>query len=335
MSDPSAQEVGAALGRFVKTHPEFLITAHVDPDGDALGSCLALALALEHFGKKVEVVVDSPVPAALRFLPHIGRVRRPEEVAGTYRAAFVLDSSSLDRVGGVAERCLAPGAAIAVIDHHWGNTGFGDPRYVNVEASATAELVFDLIELLHAPLTPEIAECLYVGILSDTGGFRYANTSSRALRVASRLVEQGAPAPRVAEALYATKSAPSLRILGLALASLEARSEGAIGAMTISRRMFEEAGATPEDADGIVQYAKSLVGAKVGVLIQEVAPNEIRASLRSDGTVDVNEVASRFGGGGHKNAAGLRVKGDLDQVKQQILEALERAMNGGPPPSRG
>jgi phosphoesterase RecJ-like protein len=325
----------AGFEAFLADRDEFLVTAHIDPDGDAVGSCLALALALRHIGKTPEVVLDSPLPDTLRFLPGASATLRPDQVRKKFDAAFVLDSSSLDRAGSVPERCLNPGAKIAVIDHHWGNDGFGDVRLVNPEASATAELVYDLIEFLRIPISPEIAEGLYAGILSDTGGFRYANTSSRTLRLAARLVEHGARAPLVADALYATKTAPSLRILGLALASLETRSGGRIGAMTISRDMFEQAGATPEDADGIVQYAKALAGARVGMLVQEVAPNEIRASLRSDGTVDVNQVASLFGGGGHRNAAGLRVRGDLQQVRNDLYEALERAMNGGSPPSGG
>ena len=316
---------------FIAASSEFLITAHVDPDGDAVGSSLGLAHALRHLGKRAEVVLDSPLPATLAFLPGAEAVRRPEQISKRYESAFVLDSSSLDRVGSVAERSLAPGARVAVIDHHWGNEGFGDVRFVDPESSATAELVYDLIELLGVPIGPEIAECLYTGILSDTGGFRYANTSARTLRVAARLVERGARSSVVADALYATKTAPSLRILGLALASLETKSDGRIGAMTISREMFEKAGAKPEDADGIVQYAKALAGARVGILIQETAPNEIRASLRSDGTVDVNQVAALFGGGGHRNAAGLRVRGELDKVSRDLVIALERAMNGGPP----
>ncbi len=316
---------------FVAAANEFLITAHIDPDGDAVGSSLGLALALRDMGKTADVVLESPLPASLAFLPAAETIRRPAEVTKRYAAAFLLDSSSADRAGQVLERCMAPGAKVAVIDHHWGNDGFGDVRLVNTEASATAELVYDLIELLHVAISPEIAECLYTGILSDTGGFRYANTSSRTLRVAARLVERGARAPRGAEALYATKTGPSLRILGLALASLESRSGGRIGAMTISHAMFETAGAKPEDADGIVQYAKSLAGARVGLLVQEVAPNEIRASLRSDGTVDVNQVASQFGGGGHRNAAGLRVRGELGKVREDLFQALERVMNGGPP----
>jgi phosphoesterase RecJ-like protein len=318
---------------FLAGEGEILITAHIDPDGDAVGSCLGLKLALRHRGKTADVILDSPLPSSLAFLPEAETIRRPEGVGKRYGRAFVLDSSSLDRVGTVAEKALAPDAAIAVIDHHWGNEGFGDLRLIDPEASATAELVYDLIEALHVPLSPAIAECLYTGILSDTGGFRYANTSSRTLRVAARLVEQGARSSVVAEALYATKTAPSLRILGLALASLETKSGGKIGAMTISREMFEEAGAKPEDADGIVQYAKALAGARVGILVQEVAPNEVRASLRSDGTVDVNQVASQFGGGGHRNAAGLRVQGRLETVRQDLFRALERAMNGGLPPS--
>jgi phosphoesterase RecJ-like protein len=318
---------------FLESGREFLITAHVDPDGDAVGSCLGLEAALQYLGKETQVVLESTLPASLEFLPGASGIRRSADVPKRFTHAFVLDSSSLDRVGTVGTANLAPDARIAVIDHHWGNAGFGAPRLVNPEASATAELIYDLIESLKVPITPEIATNLYTGILSDTGGFRYANTSARTLRVSARLVEHGARAAEVAEALYATKTAPSLRILGAALASLETKGGGRIGAMTISRAMFEEAGATPEDADGIVQYAKSLVGARVGVLIQEVAPGEIRASLRSDGTVDVNEVASRFGGGGHRNAAGLRVRGALETVRQDLFRALEHAMNGGSPPA--
>ena len=319
------------FGPFLDTTEEFLITAHVDPDGDAVGSCLGLLHALRYLEKNGTVVLESPLPDSLAFLPGAEEIRTPERAGRRFTRAFVLDSSSLERVGSVAAQSLAPGARIAVIDHHWGNEGFGAPRLVNPEASATAELVYDLIELWQVPISPAIATCLYTGILSDTGGFRYANTSARTLRVSARLVEHGARAATVADALYATKTAPSLRILGLALASLETRSGGTIGAMTISRAMFEEAGAKPEDADGIVQYAKALAGARVGVLVQEVAPGEIRASLRSDGTVDVNEVASRFGGGGHRNAAGLRVRGALETVRQELFSALEQAMNGGPP----
>jgi phosphoesterase RecJ-like protein len=319
---------------FLEQDGEFLITAHVDPDGDAVGSCLGLHLALRHLGKESRVILDSPLPDSLLFLPESKDILRPEQVTKRFSRAFVLDSSSLDRVGQVAATNLAPDARIAVIDHHWGNEGFGSPRLVNTEASATAELVYDLIESWRVPLSPEIATCLYTGILSDTGGFRYANTSARTLRVSARLVEHGARAAAVAEAIYATKTAPSLRILGLALASLETRSDGRIGAMTISRAMFDQAGAKPEDADGIVQYAKALAGARVGVLIQEATPGEIRASLRSDGTVDVNEVASRFGGGGHRNAAGLRVRGQLETVRADLFRALEHAMNGGGGPPR-
>jgi phosphoesterase RecJ-like protein len=324
-----------AFREFVDAHLEFLVTSHVDPDGDALGSSLGLALALRQIGRTVIVVNESPVPELLRFLPGSETVRKPEQVPARFAAAFVLDCSSLDRAGSVAARCLAPGAAIANIDHHWGNDTFGKPRLVNVEASATAELVFDVLEACHVPVTPEVAECLYTGLLSDTGGFRYANTTSRALRLAARLVDRGARAAHVAEMLYARKSEASLRILGLALTSLESRQGGQVGALTISREMFERAGATPEDADGIVQYAKSLVGARVGILIQEIAPEEVRVSLRSDGSVDVNEVAAGFGGGGHKNAAGLRALGSLGEIRGRLFAAIEQAMNGGPPSSRG
>jgi bifunctional oligoribonuclease and PAP phosphatase NrnA len=319
---------------FIDSHREFLILSHVDPDGDAVGSSLGLAWALRGLHKQVVVANESPVPEGLGFLPGSEGIRTPKEIQRVFDAVFVLDCSSLDRTGEAA-RLVAPGAKVANVDHHAANDGFGSPRLVNVEASATAELVYEILDAYGMPIEPEVAECLYIGLASDTGAFRYQNTTPRALRLAARLVERGAQPSTAADALYGRKSEASLRILGLALASLEKRAGGQVGALTISREMFQRAGATPEDADGIVQFAKSLAGARVGILIQEVAPGEVRMSLRSDGTVDVNEVAGRFGGGGHKNAAGARVRGDLARVREAVLAALDQAVNGGPPPSRG
>jgi bifunctional oligoribonuclease and PAP phosphatase NrnA len=320
---------------FLDRHEEFLILSHVDPDGDAIGSCLALALGLRTAGKKAVVVNESPLPESLRFLPGWEEVRLPSEAARVFGAVFVLDCSTLDRVGPTAARLLGPEAEIANIDHHAANDHFGNPRLVNIEASATAELVHEVLEACGIPVGPEAAECLYAGIASDTGAFRFANTTPRALRLAARLVERGAKPAFTADALYGRKSEGSLRILGLALTSLESRAGGQIGVITIRREMFERARALPEEADGIVQFAKSLNGARVGVLIQEVAPGEAKLSFRSDGSVDVNQVASRFGGGGHKNAAGARILGDFDRVRGDVLQALDQAVNGGPPPPRG
>jgi len=320
---------------FLDRHEEFLILAHVDPDGDAIGSCLALAMGLRTAGKRAVIVNESPLPESLRFLPGWEEVRLPAEVARVFQGVFVLDCSSVDRVGTGARALLGPDAEVANIDHHAANDHFGNPRLVNTEASATAELVFEVLEACGIPIGTEAAECLYAGIASDTGAFRFANTTPRALRLAARLVERGAKPAFTADALYGRKSAGSLRILGLALSSLESRAGGQIGVLSIPHDMFARAGATPEEADGIVQFAKSLNGARVGVLILESAPGETKLSFRSDGSVDVNQVASRFGGGGHKNASGAKVRGDFAKVRGDVLEALDQAVNGGPPPSRG
>ncbi|HSQ60118.1 MAG TPA: bifunctional oligoribonuclease/PAP phosphatase NrnA [Acidobacteriota bacterium] len=327
---------------FFDAHTDFALFAHVDPDGDAIGSALALAWALRDMGRGAVVINESPVPANLKFLPGAETIRTPDAFEGargrTFDTVIVLDCSSLDRLGPRAAALVAPNARVACVDHHVGNAGFGDPRLIVPEASATAELVHDILEACHAPITPEIAQCLYTGLASDTGAFRFQNTTPKALRLAARLVDHGAKPSEVAEQLYAQKSAGSLRILGLALASLEARADGQVSAMTISRSMFDRAEASPEDADGIVQYAKALLGARVGVLLQETAPGQVRISFRSDGSVDVNEFASRFGGGGHRVAAGAKISGDLSSVRERVLEALEHAVNGvngGPPASRG
>lgn len=320
---------------FFDDHTDFAIVSHVDPDGDALGSSLALAWALRDRGRGAVVINESPVPQNLRFLPGAETIRRPEAFDRTFDTVVVLDCSSLERLGPGAAARVAPDAAIACIDHHVGNAGFGDPRLVVPEASATAELVHDLLVAIDAPITPEIAQCLYVGLASDTGAFRFQNTTPKALRLAARLVDHGAKPAEAADWLYAQKTPGSLRILGLALASLESRADGQVSALTISRSMFDRAEATPEDADGIVQYAKSLLGSRVGVLLQEVTPGQVRISFRSDGSLDVNEFASRFGGGGHRVASGAKVSGDLSTIREMVLEALERALNGGPPPPRG
>ena len=320
---------------FFDAHHSFLIVSHVDPDGDAIGSSLGLAWALRAMGREVAVANSSALPENLRFMPGSEWVRRPAEIRTVFSSVIVLDCSSVDRIGLEAESLIAPGAAIANIDHHAANTGFGDPRLVNTEACATAELVSDVLDACGIPLEPEVAICLYTGVASDTGGFRYLNTTPRALRLAARFVEHGAMPAVASDALYGKKSEASLKVLGFALSSLEKLSHGQVAALTISREMFEKAGASTEDSDGIVQFAKALDGTRVGILIQEIAPGEVRLSIRSDGSVDVNAVAAGFGGGGHRNASGARVKGDLATVRRAVLEALDRAVNGGPAPSRG
>lgn len=325
----------AAFRAFLDAHDEFLVLSHIDPDGDALGSSLGLAWAIRPLGKRVTLANESPLPASLRFLPGSEEVRLARDVERQHHAVFVLDCSSLDRVGPAALAKIAPDAKVACVDHHAGSDGFGDPRLVNVDASATAELIFEILDACNIPVGTESAACLYAGLASDTGAFRFQNTTPRVLRLAARLVERGADPSLTAVSLFGRKSPASLRVLGLALASLESRAGGKVSALTISRAMFDEAQAAPEDADGIVQYAQSVNGARIGVLIQETAPGEVRISFRSDGSVDVNDVAGRFGGGGHRNAAGARLRGELAVVRESVLQALELAVNGGPPAPRG
>ena len=325
----------AAFRAFIDAHDEFLILSHIDPDGDAVGSSLGLAWSLRAIGKRVVVANDTPLPMSLRFLPGWEEIQVARAMDGAWASVFVLDCSSLDRVGPSAVERIAPGAQVACVDHHAGTDGFGDPRLVKPEASATAELIVEVLEACAMPIGPETAECLYTGIAADTGAFRFQNTTPHVLRLAARLVEHGADPSRTAVSLFGRKSPASLRVLGLALAALESRAGGKVSALTISRAMFDEARAEPEDADGIVQYAQSVNGARIGVLLQETAPGEVRISFRSDGSVDVNDVAGRFGGGGHKNAAGARLRGDLATVRESVLRALEQAVNGGPPAPRG
>jgi bifunctional oligoribonuclease and PAP phosphatase NrnA len=303
----------------------FLVASHVDPEGDSLGSQLALAQILDELGKEVSVVNQDRPPARFDFMPGIRRIQPPAAVASErFDAAFVVDCASLERIGNVRERLN--GVEILNLDHHRSNTRFGAINYIQPETCASGMIVYELNEALGLPLTADKATNMYVGIISDTGNFRYSNTSPEVLRVGSRLIETGIDSARIASLVFATKSQAALRLLGEALTTLTSELGGKVGLIVLDRQVFARTGAEPADVEGIVNYAKQLAGTDVGVLLREVESGEVKASLRAEGAVDVDRVASHFGGGGHKNAAGARLPGPLPEARRRLLAELERAI---------
>ncbi|MBL7179606.1 MAG: bifunctional oligoribonuclease/PAP phosphatase NrnA [Desulfobacterales bacterium] len=316
--------------RHLKNSRNVLVVSHTNPDGDAIGSLIATGLALETLNKKTTLYNESPIPAVYRFLPSVDRVVRRLNNS-SYDTAVILDCGNLQRVGeGVSEIERTP--VIINIDHHITNTFFGSFRLVDTSASATAEIVYRLIKQLSVPIDENIAISIYTGILTDTGSFRFSNTNKAAFAICAEMVAIGVDPYRVAQHVYGTYSLGRIKLLNLALDSIVISSNGKLSIMTLTQNMFNETRTQPEDVDGLINYAKRIEDVKVAALIQEhqdsggesTSFSKYHVSLRSDGTVNVAEIAASFGGGGHSSAAGFNIESTLPDLKTKILNLAEK-----------
>lgn len=298
---------------------KLVLCPHVSPDGDALGSTLALKMALEKAGKKVTVMVDDDVPKAFGFLPQIDCFVKPAD--GEVVEAdllVVLDASSLDRIGKVAQAVKAK--AVANIDHHISNTQFADYLYLNTEAAATAEILCNLVEKLGITPDKDLATCLYTGIYTDCGSFRYANTTPGTMRAAAKLLEYGARPNEISDAL-GTNTRANIEMLGKVLQTLAFYNDGKISTLEINSDLYDK----DVNTDNFISFARYIEGVDVAVLFKAVEPAVTRVSMRSQDT-DVAEIALSFGGGGHVRAAGCTVELPLEQAKAKVLEAIGKAL---------
>ena len=313
--------------RHIKDGQHLLIASHAEPDGDAVGSLVALGLALDKFGKKTTLYNASPIPAVYRFLSGTERIVRQIEKANSYDIAIMLDCGDLIRIGeAVATINKIP--VIINIDHHVSNTGFGHIQLIDTTACATAEIVYRLIKALEISFDKEIATSLYTGILTDTGSFRFSNTNQAAFAISKEMTEVGVDAHSVAQHVFGTYSLGRIKLLNMALNSIEISDNGKLSMMTITRSMLNETGTSTEDLDGMINYARRIEDVKVAALIHEIKNgggkfsnmNHYHVSLRSDNTVDVAVIAGKFGGGGHSSAAGFQIESTLVALKTKIIE---------------
>ena len=298
---------------------KLVLCPHVSPDGDALGSTLALKMALEKAGKKVTVMVDDDVPKAFGFLPQIDCFVKP--AGGEVLEAdllVVLDASSLDRIGKVAQAVKAK--AVANIDHHISNTQFADYLYLNTEAAATAEILCNLVEKLGITPDKDLATCLYTGIYTDCGSFRYANTTPGTMRAAAKLLEYGARPNEISDAL-GTNTRANIEMLGKVLQTLAFYNDGKISTLEINTDLYDK----DVNTDNFISFARYIEGVDIAVLFKAVEPAVTRVSMRSQDT-DVAAIALSFGGGGHVRAAGCTVELPLEQAKAKVLEAIGKAL---------
>jgi len=305
----------------------FLITTHIDPDADGIGSMLGLGESLMSDGKEVILLTQKPVPVPLSLLPGAERIVQTFANDGHFDALFVLDCGELKRLGphgSLVERQ----ETLVCIDHHKSNDFFADINLVDPKSSSTGELVFQVIKRAGLPLEIQTAKSLFAAIQTDTGSFRYENTSASAFRIGAELMELGASPWEISRIVLEGYSVSRLKLLQKTLGTLEFHQNGKIGLMTITSRMFEETGARRIDSERFVDYPRFVTGVEISVLIRQVENDGYKFSLRSNNHVDVADLASCFGGGGHARAAGFERKGPIDALKRDFLKEAVRFLDG-------
>jgi phosphoesterase RecJ-like protein len=310
----------------IEQKQNFMITSHIRPDGDGLGSGLALYWMLRSLGKDATVILHDRVPPAYRVLPGSDRVLVQQDVAEHYDAAFIIECSDVDRPGLASLK----DQFVVNIDHHSTTVPFGDINWIDPTAAAVGEMVYNLCKALGVEVTKEIAECIYTALLTDTGSFHFSNTTERTLKIASELVRRGVEPARISQALFYSYPFAKIRLLGLVLSTIQRDESGRIAWVKVDRDTMYEAAASDEDADGIVNHALSVDEVEAVAFFKELAPGAYRVSLRSKGKSNVAKVAEMFGGGGHRNAAGCRIEGDFEDVKRRVLEGLQNAVGVAP-----
>ncbi len=323
----SQLEIINSIQDFILTGDSFLLSTHQKPDGDALGSSLALARILEGLDKKCSILLDDSVSSFYRFLPGVEKIEEftsAAEIDPTTRV-IVPDAGNLERIGDVSS-IFTPKNKILNIDHHPDNTHFGHLNWVEAEAAATGELIFILIDELELKIDEELATLLATTIITDTGSFRFDNTRPFTHRMMATLLEKGAESTTIIKEIYQSYEFHQLKLLSLALDSMERSSDGSLAWCTIDREMMNKTGISPEEITGVVNYPRSVNGVRAGVLFKELEEGKVRVSLRSNGSLPVNRVAARFGGGGHEMAAGCIMEMELGAAKRELLTALEGEM---------
>lgn len=313
----------------IKEHDKFLITSHMDPDGDSIGSQLGLYHALRDAGKKSLIVNQGVVPAKYNFLDRVSAVRsQDKKIEFVPEVVFIIECPSLERIGLV--RNLIPESATTVnIDHHPGNSHYADVNLVDSEASAAGEIIYFILVQGGYEITSQIATQLYAAIASDTGGFRFGSTSARGMKVASELIRRGADPKFISDRLFNSFSPETIRLLGHTLSSLKLDADGKIGYVTVTLDDLNRSGADLQNSEGFVDFTLAISGITLGILFKEISRDEVKVSVRSQDGFDAAAFARMFNGGGHTNAAGFTQRGPLKSIIDQVISRAREFVIGG------
>jgi phosphoesterase RecJ-like protein len=323
MQSPTASPPPADLIDAIRRGQRFVVASHQRPDGDAIGSAMAMALALRALGKQATVVTDAIPPVFLQPFPDVSGIQITQQIAETFDAALIMECSELSRtgVGGLDK------SPVMNIDHHPGNRVYGAINWIDESAAACGEMAFTLIEALGVPLTPAIATHVYLAILTDTGSFHFSHLSPRTYDIAKRCVEAGADPQWIARTHYDSNSLSRVRIFGAVMNNMVIVDEGRVALLAITRKTMDELNGTSDDLEGLINFPLTVKDIEAVAFFKEIADNEWRVSLRSKGSVDIGAIARNFKGGGHTNAAGCSTTGDLDAINKQFGALLADAVS--------
>lgn len=311
-------------GQFIKGYDEFLLVSHVHPDGDTISSTLAMAHILQSLGKRYEIVDQDPIPDRFRYLPMVEQFHEPVQILKKFSKVITLDVADRKRMGEV-ENLFADDVEILNIDHHPTNDHFGKANLILPTAAATVEVIYDLMKDMGISLTDEIAACIYTGLLTDTGGFRYSNTSSKVMRIAAELLEYNISPSEIAEAALESISQNHILILKRAFENFNLVEKDRIAMTVLSYSDLQDIAATSDDTEGVVNYMRNIEGVEVGIFFKEAKPEQFKVSLRSKKYIDVGSIAKEFGGGGHARASGFSYNGPLEHIRNEIIEKIKKS----------
>ena len=307
----------------IHARKRFVVSSHARPDGDSIGSQLAMAYALRTLGKEVTVVNADPAPPPLMQFPGVPEITVAPLIEGHYDAAIIMECSDLARTGVAGlDRSF-----VINIDHHPGNTAYGQINWFDATAAACGEMVFDLVRALGVPLSLDIATHIYLAILTDTGSFHYSSISARTFEMCREAIEAGVNPVLVARNVYDSNNMGRLKLFGAVLSEMQLDPTGRIAIVYLDHEMAREAGGSYEDTEGLINLPLTVKEICAVVFFKEEEGETYRVSMRSKGEIDIGAIAKEFGGGGHKNAAGCTVTGAVDALQKVFVEKIERAID--------
>lgn len=319
--------VATQMAEELRKAPKVALFSHVSPDGDCIGSMLGIGLALEALGKEVYMYNPDPIPYNLRFLPGVDKIS--SELPSPFPSILLfVDCADLQRVKLKREE-FPVDSVVLNLDHHISNLGFGNINWVDSKASASGEIAYALIRELNVRLTEDIASNIYTAILTDTGSFKYSNTTSKTHQIAGELIESGINLAAIHHYVFDQTPFAKLELLRRSLNQLQIFADGQLAIMTLSQQDFKETGANESLSEGLIDHARTLEGVEVAALLKESASGAVRVSLRSNSWFDVNKIADYFGGGGHKRAAGCTFEMPLAEAQKHLLETIEEELKLG------
>jgi phosphoesterase RecJ-like protein len=306
----------------IHARKRFVVSSHARPDGDSIGSQLAMAYALRTLGKEVTVVNADPAPPPLMQFPGVPEITVAPLIEGHYDAAIIMECSDLARTGVAGlDRSF-----VINIDHHPGNTAYGQINWFDATAAACGEMVFDLVRALGVPLSLDIATHIYLAILTDTGSFHYSSISARTFEMCREAIEAGVDPVLVARNVYDSNNMGRLKLFGAVLSEMQLDPTGRIAIVYLDHEMAREAGGSYEDTEGLINLPLTVKEIHAVVFFKQIEGDEYRVSMRSKGDIDIGAVAKDFDGGGHKNAAGCTVTGAIDALQKLFIEKIEDAI---------